>query len=234
MSSTQSSTADADAPGLSRVSDKQGQTSGRGTPHPHARYNPAYQSIDIPLYSSLSPPDQEVCLCSLAISAEEEPALRVSLRKTRMQESRGLYWCLSHVWAHSDLTDNVLINGHRRKVNSNLFTNLCQLHAAKPGAAFWVDALCINQADLQERAAQVELMGAIYAKSKGVLVSFEDAGRTQRVSSLGIRAKSLVTYLLNLQCYPSAIAGPHASSADFKASARALCQLLKSQWFGRS
>jgi len=34
----------------------------------------------------------------------------------------------------------------------------------------WVDAICINQKDLDERAAQVKIMGQIYSNSNGVMV----------------------------------------------------------------
>ncbi|KAH9213125.1 hypothetical protein DL95DRAFT_302949, partial [Leptodontidium sp. 2 PMI_412] len=33
----------------------------------------------------------------------------------------------------------------------------------------WVDAICINQQDLEERSAQVQLMKKIYQQAEGVI-----------------------------------------------------------------
>lgn len=34
---------------------------------------------------------------------------------------------------------------------------------------FWIDAVCINQNDPQEKAAQIRLMGAVYSSAARVL-----------------------------------------------------------------
>lgn len=39
---------------------------------------------------------------------------------------------------------------------------------------FWIDALCINQADLEERSAQVQIMPQIYTKASCVIVWLGD------------------------------------------------------------
>lgn len=61
-------------------------------------------------------------------------------------------------------------NGVDILMTRNLFDGLSEL--ATPGASnyLWVDALCINQEDLEERASQVLLMGDIYASAIRVIV----------------------------------------------------------------
>ncbi|KAL9562126.1 hypothetical protein ACKAV7_013670 [Fusarium commune] len=49
----------------------------------------------------------------------------------------------------------------------------------------WADALCINQADLDERAAQVNLMGRLY-KSASIVLAW--VGKYDRLSELAIQA----------------------------------------------
>ncbi|KAH7078736.1 heterokaryon incompatibility, partial [Paraphoma chrysanthemicola] len=48
---------------------------------------------------------------------------------------------------------------------------------------FWIDAICINQTDMDERSHQVSLMGRIYSRTVGVLVylapDIADEGETE-------------------------------------------------------
>lgn len=54
-----------------------------------------------------------------------------------------------------------------------LTRNLCEalrhLRSNVP-RVFWIDALCINQSDLEEKRQQVAQMGRIYREAKGVIV----------------------------------------------------------------
>lgn len=54
----------------------------------------------------------------------------------------------------------------------NLEINLSSFlhHYAYPGSVFWIDAVCINQRDLQERAEQVSMMGQIYGGTRNLLI----------------------------------------------------------------
>jgi len=57
------------------------------------------------------------------------------------------------------------------------------------GLPIWVDALCINQADLAERATQVQLMGRIY---KSAHVVFAWVGKDDRLSVLAHSAVDMI------------------------------------------
>jgi hypothetical protein len=49
----------------------------------------------------------------------------------------------------------------------------------------WVDAICINQKDLDERAAQVKIMGRIFSTANGVMVWLgKSLARTERAIEL--------------------------------------------------
>jgi hypothetical protein len=45
-----------------------------------------------------------------------------------------------------------------------------QLGLQYPGRHFWIDAICINQRDLAERAVQVQIMRHIYKSAGNVVV----------------------------------------------------------------
>jgi hypothetical protein len=55
-------------------------------------------------------------------------------------------------------------------ISENLFDMLFQLAGSGHKAPIWIDAMCINQKDITERASQVSLMGEIYSKAVEVLV----------------------------------------------------------------
>ena len=40
----------------------------------------------------------------------------------------------------------------------------------RPNTFLWVDAICINQNDLEERSSQVALMGTIYSRAMDTIV----------------------------------------------------------------
>lgn len=60
---------------------------------------------------------------------------------------------------------------HRLKVTRNLHDALQQITQSKSSVRhLWIDALCINQDDLPERASQVSMMGDIYSRCTRVIV----------------------------------------------------------------
>lgn len=50
-------------------------------------------------------------------------------------------------------------------IRENLHSALCNLRLTDKDRTFWIDSLCINQEDLDERAQQVALMRSIYTSS---------------------------------------------------------------------
>jgi len=52
----------------------------------------------------------------------------------------------------------------------NLYEGLCQLTKSEKPEYLWVDAICINQENETERAAQVTLMGDVYSRCERVIV----------------------------------------------------------------
>lgn len=61
-------------------------------------------------------------------------------------------------------------DGLEYRVSRNLHDLVTRLIAGGTSERLWIDALCINQADLVERSAQVGMMGNIYRSASNVLV----------------------------------------------------------------
>jgi len=55
-------------------------------------------------------------------------------------------------------------------VSQTLHRAICLLRNPNEPLRIWIDALCINQDDLEERAAQVSMMGSIYTRAQRVHV----------------------------------------------------------------
>ena len=68
------------------------------------------------------------------------------------------------------LATAILLDGQRFVVSQNLFFALANLRRAETPRLLWVDALCINQADLAERSAQVAIMRRIYENATRTVV----------------------------------------------------------------
>ncbi|KAF2170654.1 hypothetical protein M409DRAFT_19469 [Zasmidium cellare ATCC 36951] len=87
------------------------------------------------------------------------------------------YACLSYAWQDGQTLSTpvaqstIMINGQLKSTRPNLQDALAHLGpiARSNGHRFWVDALCINQDDLVERAEQVKIMKHIYEHAETVM-----------------------------------------------------------------
>jgi hypothetical protein len=84
--------------------------------------------------------------------------------------SKPKYEALSYTWGPPDPVKTVTIDGHVVKVRENLYWALLNWRRGMIELVFWVDAIYINQDDLEERNRQVSLMAFIYSRAQGVRV----------------------------------------------------------------
>jgi hypothetical protein len=83
------------------------------------------------------------------------------------------YEALSYVWGDANDRTTIYIHGHPCKITRNLYAALLHMRQAEE-RILWVDALCINQADMDERASQVRYMGSVFARACTVVVYLGD------------------------------------------------------------
>lgn len=109
--------------------------------------------------------------------AAYQEEIRVTLREGNLYEDT--YRALSYVWndpysqkivGHDTATVVYNETGQRQSVTANLYLALCHLRSTSEEQILWVDAICINQTDMQERGQQVSTMGAIYSGATEVVV----------------------------------------------------------------
>ena len=73
------------------------------------------------------------------------------------------YIAISHAWGGPQISLPLFIDGVRIPITEELCVCLMNVRRISSEQAFWVDAISINQCDLQERAEQVQLMQSIFS-----------------------------------------------------------------------
>ncbi|KAL6879976.1 heterokaryon incompatibility domain-containing protein [Trichoderma longibrachiatum] len=79
------------------------------------------------------------------------------------------YEALSYTWGPPNVTESILVNGYRMEITHNLHEALLHLRREDEDRTLWVDAVCIDQANLKERGHQVAQMGEIYGEADRVI-----------------------------------------------------------------
>jgi hypothetical protein len=80
------------------------------------------------------------------------------------------YEALSYVWGDRAGLREINCNGVSIKVTKNLFDALVAIRMPTTARSLWVDAICINQEDVEERNHQITLMASIYRQTARVLI----------------------------------------------------------------
>lgn len=111
-------------------------------------------------------------VCILEPGSQDEE-IKCSLQKLDLRapaSNRVDYEALSYAWGNPEDVFPITVNTKQAFVTTNLHAALVHLRDPIAGRRLWIDASCINQADLEERRDQVKLMGDIYASATRTLV----------------------------------------------------------------
>ncbi|CAH0058620.1 unnamed protein product [Clonostachys solani] len=100
---------------------------------------------------------------------------------TQSLDDPAEYFALSYVWesdqyhprSYGDGTrraGHLLVDSVRLEVSRNLWFAIEQIRQDENTVRIWVDAVCINQTDLDEKAWQISLMSRIYQQASQTLI----------------------------------------------------------------
>ncbi|KUJ19634.1 HET-domain-containing protein [Mollisia scopiformis] len=143
-------------------------------------------------YSPLTDPEY---IRVLRISPDHSDEIVVSLEEIALSGNIP-YECLSYTWDGPTFGDtgeewtsdrkHIVCNGSIIFIRQNLYDCLVELRKVGIVGPIWIDALCINQNDINERNKQVGMMGRIYKNATRVIVWLgrEDEHTELAVSSL--------------------------------------------------
>lgn len=80
------------------------------------------------------------------------------------------YVALSHRWGPAGDERELFLNSGVYRVRNELYKALRALHSTYCSNYVWIDALCINQGDIQERNEQVGMMDDIFRRANKTIV----------------------------------------------------------------
>ncbi|KAK3897552.1 heterokaryon incompatibility protein-domain-containing protein [Staphylotrichum tortipilum] len=108
--------------------------------------------------------------CSLTLAAATN-SIHCFLENYPVAKSKK-FAALSYVWGDNTPSTCRLIflDGYPVTVTASLYAFLSQHRAPEICRVLWTDALCINEADLSERASQIRLMKYIYETASHVVI----------------------------------------------------------------
>lgn len=143
--------------------------------------NPSSASYQYERLTSNSGEIRLVKITSVQEDAAEKDSivLELDILHTRLDEA-GPYLAISYAWGNPERTHKLLVNGAALFVPENTFQTLYTVYHALPSlvtewyapgdqVSLWIDAICINQSDVDEKEDQVRRMGQIYSQAAGAI-----------------------------------------------------------------
>ncbi|KAL4730829.1 hypothetical protein ACLX1H_002871 [Fusarium chlamydosporum] len=121
--------------------------------------------------------DATIRTLTLSPATSAESDINVELSQTRLDNCK--YEALSYTWATEDgdatLSRSIYCDGAIIKVSQNCERALRKLRLRARERVLWIDAICIDQSNYDERSKQVALMDLIYLRAKQVVIWLGDA-----------------------------------------------------------
>ncbi|RSL59630.1 hypothetical protein CEP53_005708 [Fusarium sp. AF-6] len=127
--------------------------------------NLAFSNDDVShlIYEPLNPAVDEIRLLTLHPASQADSTLFCTLSHASLARETPAYEALSYVWGTPNFSASILLNDVNFHVTPSLASILSALRLENQTRVLWIDALCINQSDVQERSQQVALMRKIYS-----------------------------------------------------------------------
>jgi hypothetical protein len=126
------------------------------------------------LYDAFRVRDQEIRLLQLLPGSWADEIRCEFAGIARLDNQVRQYEALSYSAGDVNDTRSIQVNGHNFNVFASLFSALRHLRALEIRTT-WIDQICINQKDLEEKARQVLLMRGIYTFAYRIAVWLDDS-----------------------------------------------------------
>ena len=86
------------------------------------------------------------------------------------QQQKILYEAISYFWGEPSYRENILMNSESYPITDSAAQALRHFRLVAGARYLWLDALCIDQCNVEERSMQVANMLAIFARAERVLI----------------------------------------------------------------
>ena len=197
-------------------------------------------------YEPLKDPSQQIRLLQLDTAHDNGAVLTGSLsvykipphdatRLARLSKHLQLpgYSAISYVWGTGpDLrpSHEIILDNRRFPITANLHAALHNYRSLWPiSRRYWVDAICINQADDDEKSAQVPLMRDIYHLAMSVNVWLGD--ETAEITRLQLFISNLVneSWQTTLRSFVNELSDTETKAQDMGERKRPLTQFIRNE-----
>lgn len=217
------------------------------------RYLPLAEGEDIRVLIVEPGQDRDALRCKLVPSALPSTPTAVLGRKVIKYEALSYYWGTEEatlpitVISYDNSAPNArlsMANIVQKKfwIRPNLHAALLQLRDRHNEVRIWVDALCIDQENSQEKAAQVARMHEIYSEADNICIWLgvdETDVRQKELGEVDPRKQvvnptspsqtfGFIREMLNLSLLDSLVSNP-----DYASRWLAFVDLMRSRWFSR-
>ncbi|KAG4428493.1 hypothetical protein IFR05_016021 [Cadophora sp. M221] len=202
-------------------------------------------------YRPLKPGETRILKLRLPTSPKSKRAYVISGKIIHVSvNSLPKYEALSYAWGSEYANESISIDGKSLVIRSNLAAALRQFRQDFASSAFsqpswhqhlprrmrnyrriWIDAICINQADVDERNQQIQLMCHIYTHCSRLIVWL---GPTSEDSQIAADFLELLGQKSEDDDDLKPWAAELLASASFIHTYIAVLRVFSSPWFGRA
>lgn len=119
--------------------------------------------------------DAHIRLIHLDAGAKND-GLGIQIQENVYLETAPVYEALSYTWGDSKKECRISCGSESIAITANLAAALVQIRSPDKPRTLWIDQICINQDDVEERNKQVALMRRIYSKAENVVVWLGEEG----------------------------------------------------------
>jgi len=162
-------------------------------------------------YQTLQETSSEIRLLTLTPDLDSPPTynsqtyISCSLTHASLDQELPPYFALSYTWGNPENTALISVDGVLIPITQNLHDALARLqHHRFFDRPIWIDALCINQADVSEKNVQVPLMSRIYSMAECVIIWLgpdRDYGALRSLATLGVLFREQVNVRWSTEYY---------------------------------
>lgn len=130
-----------------------------------------HQQRDFPPYQYLPLPDGNFTrTITLHPAPNATDDIYCDINFLDLERDAHEYDALSYTWGSPNLSATLICNGKRIGITSHLSFALRRFRSPSEPRVIWVDALSVNQSDIEEKTRQVQLMAYIYQQARSVLI----------------------------------------------------------------
>ncbi|ERF69908.1 hypothetical protein EPUS_05452 [Endocarpon pusillum Z07020] len=193
-------------------------------------------------YLPLDPKQREIRLVTLEPGAWSH-SIRCTI-EARSFDGKPMYDALSYVWGDAKNRRPIQLNDQLFEVTENLWVALRRLRNHAIRRVLWIDAICINQTDNNEKSQQVAMMGEIYSNCQNTIIWLGededvDVSETESKSTTASRACKMLEMLgadkhfYELPCFITAEGGRAEIKEEYSDHFEAFRKFVDVPWWRR-